>query len=809
MNKVLSRPMSALEQSLPMKDPIDSTHDQGEEVASDLSTQKKNQSSKQPGGWFSWGKKTVREEERNKSVTVTICNNSVINSKTLSNVTGPIDFGSYTELAVAVSSAKVDQVADRVTIVDDTSDELVSSHTENQLVDLKLNDVECAKNRPTGALLPAAFFRRGKSDYTEKKPEVSCADGWFSRRSRNKDVHKEGEKKQSNESSSLKNNDATESKIGPAKIDAVVDLTSTEQLLDISHDTCSNESKDELAVEDLKLQTSNIEKTTLSVNSDEIVYSNDIVDREDQAKEGSLVAQKSCKASECCEDTCVLHTDVSASKPGGHNNVAEVDVSSAIGEEEVVVASALNPTGDASEHNSATVSKHCMSFADGLDADIIDDDESSSWSEDTSDDDSTDTVSVADSGNDDTKSESSGENDSESIISDEVSKRSEGDESHDINIDDDDIVEAQQEGHFLENEKFEVENVSTDTLHKTPHESIENMPVDKTNVHLPCITEESTRTPETNEPIRTRRGVQRKATGDSDTLGELLRGISKTLPESVPPQIDLRRSGRRKPTNPTGGCGTEEMIVDAPEKKTLRTRRGVQRHPTGDADTLGALLNGIAISIPDSALAHTETTQRRGRRKPTNNALEENVDNGNSESLKGKKEPLMTRRGVQRQATGDADTLGVLVLKLQSELASAETIPIQTEKTRRGGRKKERLPSEDLINASKGGETTASTDTSNDEKYDFTAGNKSKPIKTRNGLIRRATGDSETLVDLIAYKNGAPPVVAATCGDTQRGGRRANRRAEPDESDELEEINDQELPALEPMESIDSSKSAE
>ena len=388
-------------------------------------------------------------------------------------------------------------------------------------------------------------------------------------------------------------------------------------------------------------------------------------------------------------------------------------------------------TGISNIHDVETPVKLAMSFADGLDVECNSDDSESSWSNDASEDDSQIDASLVESDDDNSKSDSSESNviedkdESTSSITgnnDEIvdiftpcedsnkmepvsnssgdsCKSWQGDDSTESSGNEGDSYNVEHEGTFND----------TDKLEKVSNEYKESGGLTKGG---------------NDSILKTRRGLQRKPTGDSDTLGELLHGYASGRLEDAPPGTSRR--GRRIVSGENASCGPEKTDNDPPKKEPMRTRRGVQRIPTGDSDTLNDMIHG-ARSVPNTTPKQTEPSRRGGRRKTRNDVQVEVVGIGEAVQLK---EPLKTRRGVQRKATGDSDTLVALALGVDCN----GKVSVETPKVRRGGRKKERTSNDtDIVDVAQITESKG-------------------PLRTRKGLRRQATGDSDTLADLIAQK---------------------------------------------------------
>jgi hypothetical protein len=368
--------------------------------------------------------------------------------------------------------------------------------------------------------------------------------------------------------------------------------------------------------------------------------------------------------------------------------------------------------------------KLSTSFADGLDL-KHEGDENSSWSNDVSDDDDSDVdISLVDSedeksnendSNDDSTSSITGHHDeiNEVILSQGVEKASKVPASkiseRDCSSHTDDSSDSFVEDHVAEINEQTSDSKESDKM-ETPTVNI----IDSELI------------PAKTSTIKIQRGLQRKPTGDSDTLGEILHGLKSRRSDEEHLVNENGRQGRRLSSYNPSDAGPKNLTVDAHHKEPMRTRRGIQRIPTGDSDTLADMIQNGSKCISDIAPAVMEVTGRGGRRKPKNDAQIEVI--GIDEVVKTK-EPLKTRRGVQRKATGDSDTLIALVQGLDSVARPSNG----TAKVLRGGRKKER-PSDDINDP---------VDPSSESK---------KPLRTRRGLRRQATGDSDTLADLIARK---------------------------------------------------------
>jgi hypothetical protein len=166
--------------------------------------------------------------------------------------------------------------------------------------------------------------------------------------------------------------------------------------------------------------------------------------------------------------------------------------------------------------------------------------------------------------------------------------------------------------------------------------------------------------------MRTRRGVERHPTGDSDILGEMMyQSASLREPQRRrPPKVDKVNNDEEEEEEGTiktqqESCDEEDIVAAAvvneenEQKKKdgpIRTRRGVQRKSTGDSDQLGLMLYGMAnpsrrcvdasdasadipteISLSSTDTAAKSTTQtseprRRGRRKVTSKAVDDSSE---------------------------------------------------------------------------------------------------------------------------------------------------------------------------------------
>jgi hypothetical protein len=390
-----------------------------------------------------------------------------------------------------------------------------------------------------------------------------------------------------------------------------------------------------------------------------------------------------------------------------------------------VVAAAATPSEESNVldvHRGESSGKFATSFADGLDIFEGEDGDSSSSNDILDYDDSDGDVSLLDSEDDNLESDASKSNANE--VNDDTTSS--------ISAYNDDINEVFVSNREETTTKDPSSNLSRDGCSSQTDDSSDSS-VEKKDFNendkmqtSTCDFENSMCAPTKTDALRTRRGLQRKPTGDSDTLGELLHGVASARRDDERLINRNDRRGRRNASNEFTDAGKEEVKVEALEKGPLRTRRGIQRIPTGDSDTLADMIKKGSKCISDSAPVAIETTRRGGRRKTKNDAQVEVT--GIAETVKAK-EPLKTRRGVQRKATGDSDTLVALVQGLDPRGAPSH----ETSKVRRGGRKKERT-SDDLKDTA---------DPSSESKG---------PLRTRKGLRRQATGDSDTLADLIARK---------------------------------------------------------
>jgi hypothetical protein len=159
--------------------------------------------------------------------------------------------------------------------------------------------------------------------------------------------------------------------------------------------------------------------------------------------------------------------------------------------------------------------------------------------------------------------------------------------------------------------------------------------------------------------MRTRRGVERHPTGDSDVLSEMMyqsASIREPRRRSTKVHAEAEEEGTAKTQQES--CDEEEVVAAVPaisEEETttkkdgpIRTRRGVQRKSTGDSEQLGLMLYGLAkgasrresssdvdgggvpTEISLSLTSDTPTAaepRRRGRRKSTVNVDDsENVE---------------------------------------------------------------------------------------------------------------------------------------------------------------------------------------
>jgi hypothetical protein len=168
--------------------------------------------------------------------------------------------------------------------------------------------------------------------------------------------------------------------------------------------------------------------------------------------------------------------------------------------------------------------------------------------------------------------------------------------------------------------------------------------------------------------MRTRRGVERHPTGDSDILSEMMyQSASLREPQRRrPPKVDKVNNDEEEEEGTIKtqqeSCDEEDIVAAAaavideenePKKKKegpIRTRRGVQRKSTGDSDQLGLMLYGMAnpsrrcvdasdasadvpteisLSSTDTAAPSTTGTtepRRRGRRKVTSKAVDDSSE---------------------------------------------------------------------------------------------------------------------------------------------------------------------------------------
>lgn len=105
--------------------------------------------------------------------------------------------------------------------------------------------------------------------------------------------------------------------------------------------------------------------------------------------------------------------------------------------------------------------------------------------------------------------------------------------------------------------------------------------------------------------MRTRRGVERHPTGDSDVLSEMMyQSASLREPRRRSTKVDAETEEERTAKTQQESCDEEEVVtasvvVNEEERTTkkdgpIRTRRGVQRKSTGDSEQLGLMLYGLA-----------------------------------------------------------------------------------------------------------------------------------------------------------------------------------------------------------------------
>ena len=117
--------------------------------------------------------------------------------------------------------------------------------------------------------------------------------------------------------------------------------------------------------------------------------------------------------------------------------------------------------------------------------------------------------------------------------------------------------------------------------------------------------------------MRTRRGVERHPTGDSDKLSEMMyQSATLREPRRRSTKVDAEAEEEGTTKTQQESCDEEEVAVDtavvtkkeAPCKKDgpIRTRRGVQRQSTGDSEQLGLMLYGLAKGANRSASTSDE-----------------------------------------------------------------------------------------------------------------------------------------------------------------------------------------------------------
>ena len=147
----------------------------------------------------------------------------------------------------------------------------------------------------------------------------------------------------------------------------------------------------------------------------------------------------------------------------------------------------------------------------------------------------------------------------------------------------------------------------------------------------------------------------------------------------------------------------------------MRTRRGVERHPTGDSDLLSQMLYESA-SVVESQRRRPKKAEKEEDEEGTIKTQQESCDEEEifaaviDEEPKKKEGPICTRRGVQRRSTGDSDQLGLMLYgsanpsrcvgsdssgggiptEISLSLASSDTTATTavTEEPRRRGRRK-------------------------------------------------------------------------------------------------------------------------
>ena len=104
----------------------------------------------------------------------------------------------------------------------------------------------------------------------------------------------------------------------------------------------------------------------------------------------------------------------------------------------------------------------------------------------------------------------------------------------------------------------------------------------------------------------------------------------------------------------------------------MRTRRGVERHPTGDSDVLSEMMyQSASLREPRRRpnKADTEAAEEEATAKTQQESCDEEevvaADGIEEETTTTKKKgPIRSRRGVQRQSTGDSDQLGLMLYGL-------------------------------------------------------------------------------------------------------------------------------------------------
>lgn len=119
----------------------------------------------------------------------------------------------------------------------------------------------------------------------------------------------------------------------------------------------------------------------------------------------------------------------------------------------------------------------------------------------------------------------------------------------------------------------------------------------------------------------------------------------------------------------------------------MRTRRGVERHPTGDADVLSQMMyQSASIREPQRRRPTRNDKEVDEEEDGTTKTQQESCDEEEivaavEEEPKKKEGPIRTRRGVQRKSTGDSDQLGLMLYGMANpkRCEASDTAGVPTE----------------------------------------------------------------------------------------------------------------------------------